>query len=32
MGWLNKALLSKWSWRFAMERAALWNDIIRAKF
>ncbi|RVW94842.1 putative ribonuclease H protein [Vitis vinifera] len=26
---LNKALLCKWSWRFAMEREAFWNQVIR---
>ncbi|RVW40194.1 Transposon TX1 uncharacterized 149 kDa protein [Vitis vinifera] len=26
---LNKALLSKWNWRFANEREALWNQVIR---
>ncbi|RVW48131.1 putative ribonuclease H protein [Vitis vinifera] len=28
---LNKALLCKWSWRFAMEREAFWNQVIRGK-
>ena len=28
---LNKALLSKWNWRFANEREALWNQVIRGK-
>ena len=32
LGYLNKALLSKWLWRFAIEREALWNDVIRAKY
>ena len=32
LGCLNKALLSKWSWRFAVEKAALWNDVIIAKY
>ncbi|RVW35544.1 DDT domain-containing protein DDR4 [Vitis vinifera] len=29
---LNKALLCKWSWCFANERGALWNQVIRGKF
>ena len=29
---LNKALLCKWSWRFAMEREAFWNKVIRGKY
>ena len=29
---LNKALLCKWSWRFAKERRALWNQVIRGKY
>ncbi|RVW12625.1 putative ribonuclease H protein [Vitis vinifera] len=29
---LNKALLSKWNWRFANERGALWNQVIRGKY
>ena len=29
---LNKALLCKWSWRFANERGALWNQVIRGKY
>ncbi|RVW43414.1 putative ribonuclease H protein [Vitis vinifera] len=29
---LNKALLSKWNWRFANEREALWNQVIRGKY
>ena len=29
---LNKALLSKWNWRFANERDALWNQVIRRKY
>ena len=32
MARLNKALLSKWSWRFANERQALWNDVIKGKY
>ena len=32
LGCLNKALLSKWLWRFVTEREALWNDVIRAKY
>ena len=29
---LNKALLNKWSWRFANERDSLWRLIISSKF
>ena len=29
---LNKALLCKWSWRFAVEREALWRQVICAKY
>ena len=29
---LNKALLCKWSWRFAVERKALWRQVISAKY
>ncbi|WJZ83279.1 hypothetical protein VitviT2T_002974 [Vitis vinifera] len=29
---LNKVLLSKWNWRFANEREALWNQVIRGKY
>ena len=29
---LNKALLCKWSWRFAKERRALWNQVISGKY
>ena len=29
---LNKALLYKWSWRFANEKGAFWNQVIRGKF
>ena len=29
---LNKALLSKWSWRFANERDSLWRLVISSKF
>ena len=29
---LNKALLAKWNWRFANEREALWNQVIRGKY
>ncbi|XP_034678940.1 uncharacterized protein LOC117909152 [Vitis riparia] len=28
----NKALLCKWSWRFAIEREAFWNQVIRGKY
>ena len=30
--WLNKALLSKWCWRFATEKGTLWNEVIRGKY
>ncbi|CBI31907.3 unnamed protein product, partial [Vitis vinifera] len=29
---LNKTLLCKWSWRFAIEREAFWNQVIRGKY
>ncbi|RVW20626.1 Transposon TX1 uncharacterized 149 kDa protein [Vitis vinifera] len=29
---LNKTLLCKWSWRFAVEREALWRQVISAKY
>ena len=29
---LNKAFLRKWSWRFANEREAFWNQVIRGKY
>ena len=29
---MNKALLSKWSWRFANDRKALWRRVISCKF
>ena len=29
---LNKALLGKWSWRFAVERHSLWKQVIIDKF
>ena len=29
---LNKALLRKWSWRFAKEREPLWKQVIIDKF
>ena len=29
---LNKALLSKWCWRFANERDSLWRKVIQSKF
>ena len=29
---LNKALLCKWSWRFANERNALWKKVVSSKF
>ena len=28
---LNRALLGKWNWRFAIEDNTLWKDIIRLK-
>ena len=28
----NRALLGKWVWRFANERKALWNQVIRRKY
>ena len=29
---MNKAFLSKWSWRFANDRDSLWRKVIRCKF
>ena len=29
---LNKALLCKWSWRFANERNVLWRKVVSSKF
>ena len=29
---MNKALLSKWSWRFANDRKSLWRRVIQCKF
>ena len=29
---LNKALLGKWSWHFASEREAFWNQVIMGKY
>ena len=29
---MNKALLSKWSWRFANYRKSLWRRVIQCKF
>ena len=29
---LNKAPLCKWNWRFANEKEALWNQMIRGKY
>lgn len=29
---LNKALVGRWNWRFAMERDLLWKQIIIEKF
>ena len=31
LGTFNRALFGKWSWRFANERKALWNQVIRRK-
>ena len=28
----NEALLGKWLWRFGMERAALWRQVIAVKY
>ncbi|RVX14105.1 putative ribonuclease H protein [Vitis vinifera] len=32
LGLFNKALLGKWAWRFANEKTALWNQVIRRKY
>ena len=32
LSFLNKALLAKWNWRFANEREALWNQVIKGKY
>ena len=32
LGCLIKALLSKWCWRFAMERGTSWNKVIKGKY
>ena len=32
LSFLNKTLLAKWNWRFANEREALWNQVIRRKY
>ena len=29
---LNKALLGKWSWRYANEKKPFWNQVIMGKF
>ena len=29
---INRALLGKWNWRFAIEDNTLWEDIIRLKY
>lgn len=29
---LNKALLGKWSWRFANEKETFWNQVIKGKY
>ena len=31
-GLFIKALLGKWAWRFANEKKALWNQVIRRKY
>ena len=32
LGPFNRALLGKWVWRFANEKRALWNQVIRRKY
>ena len=32
LSWLNKALLSKWCWRFSTKSGTLWNEVIRGKY
>ena len=32
LGLFNKALLGKWAWRFANEKKAIWNQVIRRKY
>ena len=32
LGTFNRAFLGKWVWRFANERRALWNQVIRRKY
>ena len=32
LGTFNKALLGKWSWRFAIERNPLWKRVIVGKY
>ena len=29
---MNKALLSKWNWRFAIEKEAFWKQVISLKY
>ena len=29
---LNKTLLAKWSWHFAVKRGALWSEVLRGKY
>ena len=29
---MNKALLGKWTWRFASDKEALWKQVLVAKF
>ncbi|KAJ9697075.1 hypothetical protein PVL29_009023 [Vitis rotundifolia] len=32
LAWMNKALLGKWNWRFAIESGALWKQVISGKY
>ena len=32
LGTFNRDLLGNWVWRFAIERKALWNQVIRMKY
>ena len=29
---MNKALLGKWTWRFASDKEALWKHVLEAKY